>query len=199
MIIVNILTKAANNLSNLSIGCATFKRQYSLGFTLYEVMIVLALAGVLLAIAFPTFREVIDNKRLAAPTESLYSDFKMMHSEAITRHSNLYVSFQAGPNWCYGMDNTGPCDCSIANDCQIDGVTMVVSTNNYTGVTATLNGFSTSADGISYVEFTGTRGIVTTGGNMTFTRSAKSARVTVAQIGRTEVCSNQLKEYKSCT
>jgi len=71
--------------------------RFTSGFTLMELMITLALAGVLLAIAVPNMRVFGQNNRLTAASNDLLRSFQMARSEAIKRQQNVAVCASADP------------------------------------------------------------------------------------------------------
>ncbi len=56
-----------------------------IGFTLIELMVTVVIAAILLTVAVPTFRDVIQNNRLATQANDLVTAFNLARSEAITR------------------------------------------------------------------------------------------------------------------
>lgn len=65
------------------------ERQCS-GFTLVELMIVLALVGVVAVVAVPNFRQLVENNRVVAGTNSIVSALSYARLEAL-RHGRLVV------------------------------------------------------------------------------------------------------------
>ncbi len=68
------------------------------GFTLMELMVVMALAGVLLAIAVPNFREFIRNSRLTSAANDLIVSISAARTEAVKRQLPVAVCATADPN-----------------------------------------------------------------------------------------------------
>lgn len=63
----------------------------SRGFTLVELLVVLAVGAVLLAIAVPSYAFLVNSSRLAAVTNDLVSALHLARSEAITRNTRVTV------------------------------------------------------------------------------------------------------------
>lgn len=55
------------------------------GFTLTELLVVLAIAAILLAVAMPSLRQLIERQRLRATANDLFSAIDLTRSQAITR------------------------------------------------------------------------------------------------------------------
>jgi type IV fimbrial biogenesis protein FimT len=83
--------------------------QYS-GFTIIELMIVLAIAAILAAIAAPSFRETIQNNRLVTQVNELQASLGLARSEAIKLNNNVIVcsintaTNKCGANWANGWN-----------------------------------------------------------------------------------------------
>lgn len=167
------------------------------GVTLVELLTAVAVLGIVMAIAAPSFQNTINKKRIKDATETLYADLKHTHSESIKRQANLFVSFQSGANWCYGVDDSAACDCSTSNDCQIDGVEKVIRSSDFSGTTMSFSGF-TSGGGFVYVQYEGIRGVASNSGTVTFSRAGFSSTLSSNKLGLLDTCSNDLVTYLSC-
>lgn len=86
-------------------------RRLSSGFTLMEVMVVVAILGVLAAIAGPSFSPLIERWRVRQAAEDLQSTLYYARSEAIKRGGGVSIQAKIGTAWDSGwqviFDNSG--------------------------------------------------------------------------------------------
>lgn len=71
----------------------TAMRRAQRAFTLIEMMVVIALVGVILMLAAPSFNEMIGMQRLRAINDQLVTDMQFLRGEAVSR--NQYMGFIA--------------------------------------------------------------------------------------------------------
>jgi type IV fimbrial biogenesis protein FimT len=88
------------------------------GFTLIELMLVVAVVAVIIALAAPAFTRMIEMQRLRGVNAQLVTDMQFARSEAIAKNRIVGVSFnQSGTLTCYTIYTTGPleqlCDCRL--------------------------------------------------------------------------------------
>ena len=77
-------------------------RQANSGFTLIELMIVVAIMAILIALAAPSFTPLIERWRVRDATESLQSALYYARSEAIKRGGNISIKAKSGTDWGSG-------------------------------------------------------------------------------------------------
>jgi type IV fimbrial biogenesis protein FimT len=73
------------------------RKRTSAGFTLAELMVTLAIAGVLTAVAVPNMRVFIQNNRLSGASNDLLRSFQLARSEAIKRQEDVVVCASDDP------------------------------------------------------------------------------------------------------
>ncbi len=65
------------------------------GFTLYELMLVLAIAGVMFGLAIPNMRQFMWNNRMTAAANDLLTAVYRARSESVKRHAQTILCFSA--------------------------------------------------------------------------------------------------------
>ncbi|CAA9892961.1 Fimbrial protein pilin [Candidatus Methylobacter favarea] len=161
-------------------------KQTSSGVTLVEVMIVIAIIGILAAMAVPSFSELMKQQRVEGAAEGLVAALQNAKAEAIKTNNNMGIVFTPATTgtdlntWCYGMTPAGAatCDCTVANDCASGSV---VQSADFTGITVNFN--TSNSRAFSPLRGTGTQGTIrfSAGNN-------KTLGVTTTTIGRIRIC-----------
>lgn len=109
------------------------------GFTLMELMVVIAIVAIAVALAVPSFRDLIERKAVSGAAEAAYEQLLLARSEALKRSKPIWVDFNVtgDANWAIATtDKPGGCnaeetDTSSADFCSVDfkndGGTQLVS------------------------------------------------------------------------
>jgi type IV fimbrial biogenesis protein FimT len=92
------------------------------GFTMVELMTVVVIAGILLALAAPSFRDMLERRRLEGQANELVADLQYAKSEAVARNRNVVI-IPGGSGACYtvavwatalqGGARVGGCNCAL--------------------------------------------------------------------------------------
>jgi type IV fimbrial biogenesis protein FimT len=72
-------------------------RRFQSGFTLVELVITVAIAGVLLGIGIPNFQNFVKNNRMVAQTNEILADLNYTRSEALKRSRNVHICKTTNP------------------------------------------------------------------------------------------------------
>ena len=94
----NFSATCAPTLSPPALGQRTTER----GFSLLEVMVVVAILAILAALAGPSFTPMIERWRVRQATEDLQSSLYFARSEAIKRGGGISVAAKDGADWSSG-------------------------------------------------------------------------------------------------
>jgi type IV fimbrial biogenesis protein FimT len=159
------------------------------GFTLIEMMVVLALAAVVLGLAIPSYRGTLSRKRMEGVASELATDIQYARSEAAQR--NAAVRIIVGNN-CYAVHVVGSTD---ATSCTTLG-TGAVNLKTVQVATGTTLAF-TSNNAKAFIEFDPVRGMaidstgVDSSGYVDVSSSSGNwqIRAMVWKQGRTKLCS----------
>lgn len=152
------------------------------GFTLIELMIAIALLGILLALAMPSFSDIIRRMRIESAASSLSVAFATARSEAVKRGRNISVCKSSNGTACAssGDWSTGWVIYATAGvpikvfDAPDGGVSMAGDANMINVVTFTPTGATT----------------LTAAGSIQVCKTGQTAKVvSVAVSGRIRVAS----------
>lgn len=97
-------------------------RSSSLGFTLIELMVTVAVFTILAMIAIPSFIELRERMALRGASDQMVSFWANAKMEAVKRHTPLAITIRkSGATMCMGVTATlTGCDCFTASACEID-------------------------------------------------------------------------------
>jgi type IV fimbrial biogenesis protein FimT len=168
-------------------------RQPQCGFTMVELMTVIVIAGVLATLALPSFRDMLERRRLEGQANELVTDLQYAKSEAVARNRNVLI-IPGGNDACYtvavwataaqGGARVGACDCALGANaaCTAGGGNRPIELK-----TVTLVGGATvtSANAVAF-EFEPLRGALEPAGaaSAAVNLGSRSYTVNVAATGR---------------
>lgn len=75
------------------------------GVTLIELMVGIALLGIIATLSLPSFTAFLDRSRLEGAIRSLDADLQWARGEAVKRNAPITMTFTAGLNWSYALDD----------------------------------------------------------------------------------------------
>ena len=195
------------------------------GFTLIELVVTLAVAAVLVGLATPGLRDMIDKSKLRGATDDVVRLLNIARGSAIKLQRNVSVSIQSS-GWCAGALSAGDpvagklvgtvaaCDCTLAatdaSACYIGGtatgVYTVVSSADHSGVTiSAVDTTIAYSSGLTFNSKFGTLDLdnLPAGALLRLTSPTQkySTQVTVSPLGQVDVCSvggRFISGYPSC-
>jgi type IV fimbrial biogenesis protein FimT len=192
------------------------------GFTLIELMVTIIVAAVLVSLAVPSFRDLIDKSRLRGATDDIVNLLNIARASAVKLQRDVNVSIDA-TNWCAGAVSAGnpgavgdavpavaACDCTATTvACKVDGLNSLVSASSYSSVTvASPSATNTMLYDNGGITFNSKFGALDLSGlanlsslTVTSPSGKYSTQITVSPLGQTYVCSQNSKfvsGYPSC-
>jgi prepilin-type N-terminal cleavage/methylation domain-containing protein len=98
------------------------------GFTLPELLVVVAVVAILATVAAPNFASVIQNSKVKKTTDFITQLTNTARSEALNRNTDVYLSIQAVPAASFCLSTTsvssGGHSCDIRSDLISAGTTV---------------------------------------------------------------------------
>jgi len=163
-------------------------RQKNTGMTLIEVMVVVAIIGIIVAIAAPSFSTMLEKQRIKGAAEAVLADLRWARAESIKRNVRVRVTFATGSNWSYTI-NTFP---ALTTS---DGV--LPKTVNGSDFPSTTLETASFAGRVAYTTFDPIRGTNLNNGTVTISSNNFSASVIISTLGRVRICGS-LGGYNAC-
>ena len=78
------------------------RASHSKGFTLVELMVVVAIVAILAAMAAPSYRDMIDRYRLRSAADDVLSMLANARAQSVKIGLDAAVSSTTGASWCVG-------------------------------------------------------------------------------------------------
>ncbi len=76
------------------------KKKHTQGFTILELIVTVAIAGILVAVGLPNMQNFIKNERRTAYTNSLLSDLMLARSKAVERNQPVIICSSSNEATC---------------------------------------------------------------------------------------------------
>jgi len=178
------------------------------GFSLVELLVVVAVVGTVLALALPAMKEVLDIRRLRAIHAQVATDMSWARSEAMTRRAHVRMKFNRLSNTppydtCYviwisdTLDLPRQCECLPTPTCQPGATPLRMQ--NFTAGGGVMLRSVTVANGFGFEPTLGllisAQSDLVTSDMAIFvmdtflTNNARRLRIQLNQSGRVTVCS----------
>lgn len=173
------------------------------GFTLIELVVTLAVVGILVVLATPSFNDFFEKSRLRGATDDLVTLLNTARAEAVKLDRDVNVSLGGTTTaWCAGanaaLDPAAPaepvpavakCDCTSSAACLVEGQRMVVDSSRYDGITV-----SNVADNATFDSKLGTLDPIPAPGTtpLSLTITSKTGKyqtqLSLSPLGQISVC-----------
>jgi type IV fimbrial biogenesis protein FimT len=181
------------------------------GFTLVELMIVLAIVAINVSLAVPSFTDTLQRRETTAQAEELVAFVSSAKSESVKFNEmvSVHLTYTDRDNWCIGAnEGSAPCDCTetdtgAANFCSLNDLAKIVRSS-----AQTKSSMTTASTDRTFV-FDPIRGTMATadlGTNHGLTlesdNSHWSLQVDIGATGRVRICNpddtKAVPGYQSC-
>lgn len=89
----------------------SFSQPHPRGFTLVELVIVVAIIGVLTVLGLPAYQDWMENARIRTTAESIQNGLQVARAEAVKRNTQIRFSLGANSDWfvdCVTPSDTCP-------------------------------------------------------------------------------------------
>jgi type IV fimbrial biogenesis protein FimT len=150
------------------------------GFTLIELIVAMAVLGILAAVAAPAIGEYLATQRLKGAAEELQTDLQFARMESVQRNASITVTL-ASTGYTIAQGATTIKSVTLGSGSNVSAGTTMVATFDPVRSTAS----------------------VTNGPDITVanTATARTLRVSLSTMGRVSICSpsGAVKGYDTCS
>ena len=159
------------------------------GFTLAELLVVLAVAALVLGQALPAGLRLIDNARLHGAARALQEALLTTRSLA-TEHNHpvWFVLDTRDGGWCFGWTENPACDCRSESACRRGRA------RDWPGIRAMT---AAQAGARLRIRFSPVRGLATAA-SFSLANRYRRVRIRISPLGRIRVCSDSAPGYPPC-
>jgi len=168
------------------------------GVTLPELLLVLALAGLLAALSIPSFGSLLADHRLRAAAETIAMDLRRARIDAVRQGRPLFVHFSTGGPWCYRFAARAGCGCDSPDADCVDTL-PAGGGERFPGIRLSLSRF---AFGASSTRFDPLRGLARPGRLRLTSSHHTSLELRISPLGRVRICRpagrNRPRGYPAC-
>jgi len=161
----------------------TFPRRRSAGLTLIELMVTLAILGVIAALAAPSFSGFVARAKLRGAANEVFADLQYARSESVQKNRVFQVEFSATGYEVWRMDRTAPANRDASTAAEPNPVKTVVWSDSGTNLTGG------SAMVVTYNPVRASATIANGPLVIAHSLTGGTLRVTVNTTGRAELCS----------
>lgn len=176
----------------------TARRYRQIGFSIIELLVGLAVLGIALSVAMPSYSEAKQNQLLSSAAEKFASDIQLWRGSAIKQSKPVVVALaqsNGGQTWCYGASDTNPggCDCLIATACSVENSSRVVSQADFRNISINISNVPGNKLTLQ------PRGLIdVANAQVSFTSNSKTIVANIGATGKVALCSNNVTTYKPC-
>jgi type IV fimbrial biogenesis protein FimT len=161
------------------------------GFTIIELMVVVALVAVILAVAAPSFTSTLARKRMEGVASELATDIQYARSEAAQRNAAVGVVFGPACYTVYVLGSTNATSCTALGTGATSLKAVSISGGSSLAFAPTVSGAFIAFDPLRGMAIDAGSGTSDLSGTVTVTNVAGNWQIQalVTKVGRTKLCS----------
>lgn len=157
-----------------------FSKNNSLGFSLVELMIGVAIMAILASIAFPSFQSMIKNSQIRNAAESVTNGIQKARAEAVSRNTNVAFTLETGSSWTVSVVNpASTIESRLSSEGSVNVTVIALAADLATAATTVtfnnLGGVVVSVPSLAQINFSAVGG-------------DRSLRVTIGAGGNVRMC-----------
>ncbi len=183
------------------------------GFTLIELMVVIAVVAIITSFALPSYRMLIEKRQVTSGAEQLAAFISSAQIEAVKRSNNVSVSYTTSDSdtWCVGMVvGLTACDCQETDPTSTSPLACAIDTQLrvYTDAMVTYSDILQSMTGDGSFVYDPARGMMVTVPDpvelkLQSEEGTYALNVQVNVTGRVKICNDvsantQVPGFKQC-
>lgn len=173
------------------------ERRGQKGVTFLELIVTIAIIGILAAIAVPYYGDYISRQRLIGASEAVYAQLQAAKRNAVSNNKTIYfvTAGSGGTNWCatFSEVSSAGASCTSGFVVDADNLSPVIKSTDYPNVTMT---------GPSYIGFVMPGSTMTNNSNVSLSIGSVSLGdlgVRISPSMNISICtSGPLTQYDVC-
>jgi type IV fimbrial biogenesis protein FimT len=123
------------------------------GFTLIELLTVIAVLGVMMAIAIPSLKDFIASQRVKSTSYEISTALLLARSEAIKRNTQVTITPLTANTWSSGWTTTATqssTTVTLQNQAAFDGITITTTPSSLASVIFQSTGRLSTGSSVNY-------------------------------------------------
>ncbi|MFK8067525.1 MAG: GspH/FimT family pseudopilin [Gammaproteobacteria bacterium] len=161
------------------------------GFSLIELVVTVAIAGILMAVAVPSMRDLMVNNRIAGYANEFLSGLQLARSEAVKRGTRVTMCRSSNGTSCAGSGNwqVGWVIFEDDNDDGAFAAADIIQVHEELADSISLAGAGQTGPYVSFIQngSAQTTSGTAQSGSLTLTLDSKSRTITLTSVGRVSV------------